>query len=460
MIFEFHPQMPQPQNPFPQGNAMGAGKSRRRQIIRKDGCKRLIEFTGSVFPEGEVWIMHDVTACQAAVEKLEAIFELSTDPIFVFQKGMILDCNTAAVKCLGCVEKSDVLGNFGRFSPEIQPDGEPSRDKALRMCDIAAKEGGCSFEWEHLKLDGTRFPTQIFFTEPQILGGEEHMIAIFHDLTERKQAEAALRAAKEAAEAANHAKSQFLSNCSHEIRTPMNGVIGVAELLLQTDLTPEQKTYVETIRSSGDFLLILINDILDLAKIDAKNLQLERLEFGLWAEVQQSLALLERGAREKGIATLCHIEKGVPDMVVGDPMRLRQILMNLLSNAIKFTQRGSVEVFVRLAEEGAESPGAPPEEGSPEVAYLHPGMPSVLVQMEVRDTGVGIPEDARARIFKAFMQADSSTSRRYGAVSILVWSALAGLGLTLLAQSLTPKFQGSFSMQVETDVRPSFSLVA
>jgi PAS domain S-box-containing protein len=453
---------------------------RLSELYRRDGSKRLFDCGGGTHPQGEVWVLHDVTERQSATEKFETIFNLATDPYFVFSESGILECNTAAVEILGYASKVDLIGKFANdLCPEFQPDGHRSLEKTLALCrEARASQRVVREEMVHKHRDGAPIPTEVSIMA-LTLEGAEVFIGIWHDLRERKAAEAALRAAKEDAEAANQAKSQFLSNCSHEIRTPMNGVIGVAELLLETPLTPEQRGFVETIRSSGDFLLKLINDILDLAKIEAKNLQLEALSFGLREEVHHALALLDRGAHEKGLALGCHVSGGVPNLVVGDPMRLRQILLNLLSNALKFTHAGEIRVEVRVAEDEEESregraaqqedaegesgaaesrrrggeggrrgadagqqgagvrrmdsdartldgerrgseagggssrwEGPPPAET---ISYLAgSGMANVVIEFEVRDTGVGIAAEAQERIFKAFMQADSSTSRRYG----------------------------------------------
>ena len=429
--------------------------------------------------------MHDVTERHSATEKWETIFNIATDPYFVYSDSGIVECNAAAVEVLGYNSKMDVIGkHVHEISPERQPDGQSSEDVARALRTAAEETGKVQRrEYWHLRADGVLLPAEVSLKSLS-LEGREVFIVIWHDLTERKAAEAALRAAKEEAEAAYQAKSQFLSNCSHEIRTPMNGVIGVAELLLDTPLSAEQRSYVETIRGSGDHLLKLINDILDLAKIEGRNLELEALRFGLREEVHQALALLDRGARDKGLTLAVHVADDVPDGVVGDPMRLRQILLNLLSNALKFTHAGHIRVQVELAGAHGEANGGEkqaqghqngrhPVESLAEAlgtfdlaaekadrdsrengcvgrreemegvaaaderpwsgegactsgreagagSAMGPGgggassWGSVVVQFEVRDSGVGIPEEAQERIFKAFMQADSSTSRRYG----------------------------------------------
>jgi two-component system sensor histidine kinase/response regulator len=248
---------------------------------------------------------------------------------------------------------------------------------------------------------------------PDIKGGTAGWVGTLADVTAEVEAEATMSDVRDKATEASRLKSDFLANMSHEIRTPMNGVIGMTDLLLETELDARQRDYAQTVRNSGEALLAIINDILDFSKVEAGKLEIESIEFDLRSIVDDVVALLAGRAQSKGLELIAVIESSVPAVTTGDPGRVRQVLTNLIANAVKFTQKG--EIVVRVTE--AERAGGAGVQGV-----------DSIVRFEVSDSGVGIAPDKLETIFQPFVQADSSTSRKYGGT---------GLGLAISGQLVT-----------------------
>ena len=332
-------------------------------------------------------------------EQYRDLFENANDLVMSIDRaGRFLYANPAAQMTLGYTEQELKLRRFIDSAP-----AETHSEAVDLLRRMVAGEDLKTIEITLLNRSGSPVLLDGLYS-PQFDSGEfQSARVIFRDITARRKQELELLQAKQKAEAANRAKSEFLANMSHEIRTPMNGVIGMLELVLDTTLQPAQREYLGLAKRSSESLLAIINDILDFSKIEAGKLLLEDIDFNLHEVVSETLKTLSARAHQKGLELACCIDPGVPEHVVGDPGRLRQILVNLAGNAIKFTPTGEIVVGVNCC---------PLEVGYTELLF------------SVADSGIGIPEEKLATIFEAFTQVDSSTTRQYGGT---------GLGLPISA---------------------------
>ena len=312
---------------------------------------------------------------------------------------------------------------------------------------LRAESPGFNMEKRYVRKDGSVVWAALSVSLQR--DAERHpsyAIGIIQDISERKQLEAELRHAKEVAEAANRAKDEFLANVSHEIRTPMNAILGMTELTLDTELTEDQRQSLQTVKAAADNLLGILNDLLDFAKIEAGKLELDRADFSLRAVVGDTLRALAVRAHKKGLELIYLAQSDVPDALVGDAIRLRQVLLNLVSNAIKFTDAGEVDVRVEVSV-GAVGAGTMSGTMYP---WSWSALDEVGLRFTVRDTGIGIPREQQERIFRAFEQEDTSTTRKYGGT---------GLGLTISAR-LVALMGGTITVQSEPGRGSTFAFTA
>jgi two-component system sensor histidine kinase/response regulator len=329
---------------------------------------------------------------------LATIVEQSSEAIWTKDLGgSITSWNSGAAAMFGYTP-NEAMGRTLNVS-ESTPEEERSRMERL----MAGEK--FSYDARAMTRSGTPINIQVAVA-PLLDDGNQCIgsIAVARDVTQHKRSEEALRLAREAAEAANHAKSSFLARMSHEIRTPMNGVLGMTELLLETGLTSTQRKYAETVQRSGKNLLGIINDLLDFSKIEAGKLELENVDMDLRRTIEDIVELLAERAHAKGLELACSIPPDLLTHVTGDPLRLGQVLTNLVGNAIKFTEQGSVVIRVAGVEDTPDN---------------------VTMRFDVTDTGVGIGQEAQSRIFDEFAQADGSTTRKHGG---------SGLGLAISKQ--------------------------
>jgi PAS domain S-box-containing protein len=369
--------------------------------------------------------LHEVTALQTGILQSANVAVISTD-----SAGNIRSVNPTAERWLGW-RADELIGVKTPVSFHDPAEVEEYARALSTTLGLKIKPGFDVFvgkvraslstvderEWTYVRRDGSRFPVWLSVTALRNKRGQiTGYFGVASNISDRKKADQALRNAAAAAQESVRLKSEFLANMSHEIRTPLNAIIGMTGLLLDTDLTTDQRSFTETVRTSSEALLTVINDILDFSKIEAGQLAIETINFDLHDPVEGTLELLAEKAYGQGLELAYLIEENSPTQLCGDPGRLRQILLNLVNNAIKFTEQGEVVVRVaKVAEAGR-------------VATL---------RFTVTDTGIGIPPEAQARLFQPFTQADGSTTRKYGGT---------GLGLAICKQ-LVNLMQGEIGVE-------------
>jgi PAS domain S-box-containing protein len=380
----------------------------------------------TIFVRSRVRVSIAQEALQKSMDQTSLVLENATDGILTIDDSQtVIRFNPACEEIWG-YKASEVIGqSLNMLLPDRVHENHLSyvhRFKQSRTQGIPVKDRG--LELAGVRKGGEEFSAEVGISM-SILDGEAHYTAFVKDITERKEAERQILEAKEIAEAATQAKGDFLANMSHEIRTPMNAVIGLSDLCLRTDLTPKQHDYLSKIHASALSLLGIINDILDFSKIEAGKLDIEEIEFEI-DEVLENLATVAGvKTQEKGLELLFRRDPHVPTVLVGDPLRLGQILINLTNNAVKFTDKGEVLVEIELREHTAEE---------------------VTLAFSVRDTGIGMTPEQQANLFQSFSQADTSTTRKYGGT---------GLGLAISKQ-LVELMHGEISVDSEEGVGSTF----
>jgi two-component system sensor histidine kinase/response regulator len=407
---------------------------------RRDGTPIPVEYSSFPILEngritGAVVTVVDITERKRGEERLReseqlfrSIFENAQIGISFFNiDTQVISPNRALQEMLGYTENE--LSHLARWDEISHPDERASC--AERYAELVqGKREKNQWEQRLVRKDGRIATTSVRFSLLRdATGRPQYVAALQEDITERKRLEAELVTAKEIAEAATKAKSDFLANMSHEIRTPMNAILGMTHLALKTDLTPKQRDYLTKTKTAAQTLLGIINDILDFSKIEAGKLNMEKIDFGLDDVLANVSSMVCQKAHDKNLEFLVAAPQDVPPHLVGDPLRLGQVLINLVTNAVKFTERGEIVLTVTLVEKALDR---------------------INLKFSVRDSGIGMTPEQTARLFQAFSQADSSTTRKYGGT---------GLGLSI-CKRLVEMMEGNIWVESNSGTGSSFYFTA
>ena len=401
-------------------NVIILNKSKQEVFVRIKSCQ--IYFQDEKSLAIFVQDMRERKRLEERMDKLSWIVENSpSSAVITDVNGNIVYVNQKFTQITGYT-KEELIGQ----NPRILKSGHTPPEHYKKLWETICAGNEWRGEFYNKKKNGELYWEFASISAIKNAKGKiTHFLAVKEEITRLKEIQQALQKAKDTAEAASRAKSEFLASMSHEIRTPMNAVIGMADLLWETSLTDEQKQYVQVFRSAGESLLMLINDILDLAKIESGHLTLEKIDFNLNEVIEKTGEVMALRAHEKGLELACHVMPDVPKALIGDPFRLKQILLNLVGNAIKFTHQGEVILRVEKEKEG-------------------------FLKFSISDTGIGISAEKVEQMFESFVQADSSTTRNYGGT---------GLGLSI-SKKVVEAMQGKIWVESQPGKGSTFYFTA